>query len=53
MQLFLRHVNTLDGERYELVDSLEDTEIIESYKVGELAEAIADACFFLTGEGSK
>lgn len=53
MKLFLRHVNTLDGERYELVSSLEDTEVVGSYKVWELAEAIADACFFLTGEGSK
>ena len=53
MKLFLRHVNTLDGERYELVNSLEDTEVVGSYKVWELTEAIADACFFLTGEGSK
>lgn len=53
MQLFLRYVNTLDGERYELVSSLEDTEVVGSYKVWELVEAIADACFFLTGEGSK
>ena len=53
MRLFLRYVNTLDGERYELVSFPEDTEVVGSYKVWELAEAIADAYFFLTGEGSK
>lgn len=50
MQLFIRRVKTVDGEAYELVESLYDTEVIATYGIDEYDEALADARFFSTGE---